>query len=265
MSRPEDPALLETQLLSKRFGGVQAVGGVSLRLEAGEIRGLIGPNGAGKTCFLNLLSGIYVPSSGRISYRGRDITRQPSRQRCYIGIGRTYQVAQLCDDMSVLENALLGYYPRMKGGVLPAVFSQISLRRERQALEDEGRQLLDFVGLGGLEKTPAGALAYGQKKLLDLARAVAGKPKLLLLDEPTSGLNPQEVQTLQGLIEQISKNHVAILVVEHNMRFVMDLCNRISVLSSGAIIAEGEPKEVRTDKNVIEVYLGKRWHHTEGD
>lgn len=265
MAGSGNDALLNTRCLSKHFGGVEAVSEVDFRLEGGEIRGLIGPNGAGKTCFLNLLSGIYAPTSGEIWYEGRDITKQAPRLRCHIGIGRTFQVAQLCDDMSVLENVFLGYYPRMKGGVFAALFRQISLHEEREALQEEGRRLLDFVGLKRLEKISARALAYGQKKLLDLARALAGRPKLLLLDEPTSGLNPQEVQTLRRLIEQVSKNQVAILLVEHNMRFVMDLCDRISVLSSGTMIAEGNPRQVRTDKNVIEVYLGKRWRNTEVD
>lgn len=261
LARSESEALLETQFLCKHFGGVQAVSKVNFRLEGGEIKGLIGPNGAGKTCFLNLLSGVYRPSSGTISYQGRDITKQTPRSRCHLGIGRTFQVAQLCDEMSVLENILLGYYPRMNGGVFSAIFRRLSLRQQREVLQEEGRHLLEFVGLTGLEKTSAGVLAYGQKKLLDLARAIANKPKLLLLDEPTSGLNPQEVQTLKGLIEQLNKTRVAILIVEHNMRFVMDLCDRISVLSSGTMIAEGNPQEIRNDEKVIRVYLGRRWHH----
>lgn len=261
---PETAALLETRLLAKHFGGVNAVSDINFRLAGGEVRGLIGPNGAGKTCFLNLLSGIYRPSSGAILYQGGDITEQPSRMRSPIGIGRTFQVAQLCDDMSVLENALLGFYPRMKGGVSSALFRQKSLRREREVLTAEARRLLEFVGLNGLEQTSAGALAYGQKKRLDLARAIANKPDLLLLDEPTAGLNPQEVDHLKGLIEQINRDRVTVLVVEHNMRFIMDLCQRISVLSSGTMIAEGTPREIRNNQDVIGVYLGKRWHHAEG-
>ena len=267
MSAPahsENEVLLETRLLAKHFGGVNAVSDVDFRLFGGEIRGLIGPNGAGKTCFLNLLSGIYRPSSGVIMYQGRDITVQPSRMRCPIGIGRTFQVAQLCEEMSVLENALLGFYPRMKGGVSSALFRQKSLRREREMFAEEARRLLEFVGLNGLEGASAGTLAYGQKKRLDLARAIANKPKLLLLDEPTAGLNPQEVDHLKGLIEQINRDRVTVLVVEHNMRFMMDLCQRISVLSSGTMIAEGRPREIRNNQDVIGVYLGKRWHHAEG-
>lgn len=267
MSAPaqaENEVLLETRLLAKHFGGVNAISNLDFRLVGGEIRGLIGPNGAGKTCFLNLLSGIYRPSSGAILYQGSDITDQPSRTRSPLGIGRTFQVAQLCDEMSVLENALLGFYPRMKGGVTSALFRQKSLHREREILTEEARRLLEFVGLNGLEEASAGTLAYGQKKRLDLARAIANKPKLLLLDEPTAGLNPQEVDHLKGLIEQISRDRVTVLVVEHNMRFMMDLCQRISVLSSGTMIAEGNPREIRNNQDVIGVYLGKRWHHAEG-
>lgn len=185
-----DNPLLETRDLSKHFGGVEAVIHISLSVLGGEIRGLIGPNGAGKTCLLNLLSGLYPPTLGSIVYQGKDITRQPPQERPYLGITRTFQVAQVCSEMTALENVLCGFYPRMEQGALAAILRPRALKRSLMELEEQGRELLRFVELGELEQVPALHLPYGQRKILEIARALASDPRLLLLDEPTAGSTP---------------------------------------------------------------------------
>lgn len=253
--------LLEVRALSKEFGGVRAVDRVDLSLDRGEIRGLIGPNGAGKTCFLNLLSGFYPPTSGAIFYRGENISRRSPQDRPALGIGRTFQVSQLFGRMSVLENVLVGHYPEMSGGVFAAFLRHRTLKKHRETLQGKALRLLNFVGLEGLGELSAGLLPYGQQKILEVARALAHRPALLLLDEPASGLNPQEVERVKALVRQVNETGVTVLVIEHNMRLVMDLCHRITVLSSGAVIAEGKPEEVQRDERVLEAYLGRRWQH----
>ncbi|MBI3000731.1 MAG: ABC transporter ATP-binding protein [Deltaproteobacteria bacterium] len=256
---PTDKPLLDTRGLCKYFGGVEALNRVSLLIHSGEIRGLIGPNGAGKTCLLNLLSGLYSPSGGTIVYEGLDITRKPSRVRPYLGIARTFQVAQVCPEMTVLENVLLGFYRGMEQSALAAILRPGTLKRSLMELEKEGRELLRFVELSEWEQVPAARLAYGQRKILEVARALAGDPRLLLLDEPTAGLNPSEVEKLKGYVVETNRRGATILLVEHNMRLVMDLCQRVTVLSSGAIISEGSAAEIQSDKGVVEAYLGRRW------
>jgi branched-chain amino acid transport system ATP-binding protein len=254
-----DQQLLEARHLSKHFGGVVAVKGVSLSIRSGEIRGVIGPNGAGKTCLLNLLSGLYAPTSGSIVYGGAEITRRPAQARADLGIARTFQVAQICPEMTALQNILLGFYPRMEQGAFAAIFRASALRRQSAELEERGRQLLRLVELRQWEQISAGRLPYGKRKILEVGRALAGDPKLLLLDEPTAGLNPSEVAKLKGYVAEANRRGATVLVVEHNMRLVMDLCERITVLSSGAVIAEGSAAEIQSDREVVEAYLGRRW------
>lgn len=260
MSGPSGPAaapLLVVAGLHHWFGGLHAIDGVSFSCRAGAIKAIIGPNGAGKSTLFNLVAGAFPPVAGRVSFAGREVTGLPSHRVAALGIARTFQASRLFPGMSVLENVMAGRYARGRSGFLAGMLRLPSARRDERDARARALEILAQFGLADLAEADARSLPFGRQRVVEIARALVGEPRLLLLDEPACGLNLRETERLGDLVRGIRERGVTVLIVEHDMSLVMDISDEVVVLDRGALVAEGTPREVQADPRVVAIYLGE--------
>jgi len=250
--------LLVAEKVRKEFGGLVATDDIDFTIPHGSIVALIGPNGAGKTTFFNQITGVYAPTSGSIVFDGKEVVGRPPHAIVELGVGRTFQNIRLFAQMTALENVLVGMHCRLRGGIIGSVLKTPRVRREERGARQRARELLIYCGLPRRHEEYAGTLPYGDQRRLEVARALATSPKLLLLDEPTAGMNPQETGDFTAFVRQMrDEKELTVLLIEHDMKVVMGVSERITVLEYGAVIAEGTPAEIRANERVIEAYLGR--------
>ncbi|MFD0304802.1 ABC transporter ATP-binding protein [Streptomyces sp. NPDC059517] len=255
--------VLDARGVTMRFGGLTAVKNVDLTVNSGEIVGLIGPNGAGKTTFFNCLTGLYIPTEGEVRYKGKVLPSQSFKVTA-AGVARTFQNIRLFANMTVLENVLVGRHTRTKEGLWSALLRGPGFKKAEKASEERAMELLEFIGLAAKRDHLARNLPYGEQRKLEIARALASEPGLLLLDEPTAGMNPQETRATEELVFAIRDMGIAVLVIEHDMRFIFNLCDRVAVLVQGEKLVEGDSATVQGDERVVAAYLGEPYEDAPG-
>ena len=249
--------MLDVKGITKTFGGLTALQDVTFSVPAGDITGIIGPNGAGKTTLFNIVTGIYAPTAGSVHYDGKDITGVPPERLARLGLVRTFQGIELFGDMTVLENVMVGLHTKSESGIVASVLKLPSHLREERRIRERALSWLEFAGIAELSDMKAGNLPFGKGRLLEIARAMAAEPKIILLDEPAAGLNSRETLDLSSLIKKIKDSGIAVALVEHDMELVMDVCSTIIVLNLGSKLAQGTPRQIQEDEKVITAYLGE--------
>ncbi len=250
-------SLLDVKNLSIRFGGLKAVDDVTMNIEAGEIFGIIGPNGAGKTTFFNMCSGVYRPTAGEVYFEGTNLVGKKPEEICRLGLARTFQNIKLFNYMTVLDNVKIGFHTKTKTHMFDAIARNKRFREDEKLIHERGLELLHMLRLEEQQDTKAGNLSYGMQRKVEIARALATDPKLLMLDEPAAGMNAHESRELSNFIKLINSQGYTVALIEHDMKFVMSTCERIMVLNFGKKIAEGEPEMIKNDPEVAEAYFGK--------
>lgn len=248
--------MIDVKGLDKEFGGVHAIEGLEFSVEQGQIYSVIGPNGAGKTTLFNLITGFYTPTRGEITLNGESVVGMDPNRLAERGMCRTFQQMQVCMNMTALENVMLGRHLKIRSNLLTSMFRLPSLLREEKACRERSKELMEFVGCGEYINTEASAMSYGALKRLEIARALAADPKILLLDEPAAGLNGTETAELEELIRKVAEQGVTVMLVEHDMKLVMGISDRLLVINYGRKLAEGTPEEIRNNPDVIAAYLG---------
>ena len=249
--------MLRAEGISKHFMGLRALSDVSMEVRKNEILGVIGPNGAGKTTLFNVLTGLFMPDSGRLMFEGADITKLMPHRRVHLGMARTFQNLEIFRDMDVLENVMVGGHIRLAAGYWRSMFATRGKRAEERILKQEALALLEHLGIADMALQPAVSLSYGNQRRVEIARALASKPSLLFLDEPAAGMNPNETQELSGLISRLKASlNLTVIIIEHDMNLIMDICNRIVVMAEGSVLTSGAPNQIRSDQRVLDIYLG---------